>query len=107
MAILFSLYEIPFVSVEIAEHGDGAVRFFSRWFSNRDAMVGHVVVVVPEIACFQEERDSPAGLVADVIRLIVGDRFGEQNGGAAIILRSDDHPTLTSGKCGIFYELKP
>src|SRR6478609_1764353 len=91
---LFSLDEIPFVAVEVAEHGDGTVWFLARLFRKCDTMSCHMMVVAPEIARIQKEGNAIAGLVADVIRLIGGGGFGEQNGDAVVLLRCDDYPTL-------------
>ena len=74
---LLTLDEIPFVAVEVAEYCDCAVRFLARLFYKRDAAGSHVMIVAPEIACFEEESNAIAGLVADVICLVGRGCFGE------------------------------
>ena len=62
------LKEIPFVAVEVVEDGDDAVGFVARDFEEFDVVGLHAAVVAVEVVGVEEEEDTAAGLVADLVR---------------------------------------
>jgi hypothetical protein len=77
------LEQIPLVTVEVLEDGDGSVGLLPWSFKEADAagLVG--LVIAPEVVGVEEEKNAAAGLVADGVGLVRGVSFSEEESGAA------------------------
>lgn len=98
--------EIPLVAVEVLEDGDDAVAFVARDFEEFDVVGLHAAVVAVEVVGVEEEEDTAAGLVADLVRLFRSGGLGEQEGRARGVGRSNEEPTLRIGERRVFKDVE-
>jgi hypothetical protein len=96
------LEEIPLVSVEILEDGDGAVGFFARNFQELDAIGLHKAVVSPEVVGMEKQEDTTTSLIADLLELSGSVGLREEQAGAARAGGSNNDPAFPAGEKGIF-----
>jgi hypothetical protein len=59
------LHQISQIAKKIFKDGDCAVAGLKRFACELDADRFHALIVAPKIIGLQEEKDAPAGLVAD------------------------------------------
>ena len=100
------MQEIPLVTVEVFEDGDGAVGFLAGRFEEADAAGLVSFVIAPEVVGMEEEEDSTAGLVADGEGLLGCVGFGEEKSGAAGIRWGDEEPAFVTGERSVLEEVE-
>jgi len=98
-----SLEQIPLVAIEVAEYNDRSIRLLAWLLFKLDIVRLHVVIVAPEVACFQEQEHSVSCLTANVSLLLCRRRLGEQQRDASVAFRRDNKPPLAGAERSVFY----
>src|SRR5262249_55176550 len=102
----FTLYQIPFVSVQVFKNGNDSITLVARLFFKRDASSDHPAIVAPEIVGLQKQKDSSTGLISDGNALLLRGSFSEQETRAGQSPRPNEHPPLLCIETRIFQQLK-
>ena len=103
---LSGLDQVPEVSIQIFEDGDGAVGLFLGLADEFDLVCLEGVVVAPEVVGVEEEEDAASGLIADAGGLFGCGGAGEEEVGPGGAGRSNEDPALTGAHVGVFEEVE-
>lgn len=101
---LSGLDQVPEISIQIFEDGDGAVGLFFGLADEFDLVCLEGAIVAPEVVGMEEEEDAASGLVADARGLLGRGGAGEQQVGSGGAGGSDEDPALAVAHIGVFEE---
>ncbi len=101
------LHEVPFVPVEVHEHGNCAEGAFARFSEEFHAAGFHGCVVAVKIISMEIQKDAVAGLVADTRFLDRRGGHGEEQLGFLAAGRRDQNPPSPAVHGSVFDDAKP
>ena len=101
---LAGLNQVPEISIQIFEDGDGAVGLFLRLADEFDLVCLEGAVVAPEVVGVEEEKDAASGLIADAGGLLGRGGSSQEEVGSSGTRRSDEYPAFASTHIGVLEE---
>ena len=104
------LHQVPQIAVQVLPRRDAAIVIVGGRADPFDPGGGEGGVIAREIVGGEKEKDAAAGLVADVVRLMVGRGAGEEDGSGVGrgVGRADHDPALAlRGLIAVLDQLEP